>query len=167
MKWGWGWGTKAEAGDQPANRQVKEGWGPACRPTGKGGLGTSLQTDRQASRGWPGGAWTVCVDMCCSACLCGVPVKPSRAVSILPAGTPSTAACVVPGCCVLESFIQSLKARKAPPCLPRRDPFNDGLVPLLRLLSTGLSILIALAATGVTLVGFGASCLTAFGTMFD
>ena len=37
-----------------------------------------------------------------------------------------------------------------------RDPFNDGLVPLLRLLSTGLSILIALAATGVTLVGFGA-----------
>ncbi|PRW50874.1 mechanosensitive ion channel isoform A [Chlorella sorokiniana] len=35
------------------------------------------------------------------------------------------------------------------------DPFNDGLVPLLRLLSTGLSILIALAATGVTLVGFG------------
>jgi hypothetical protein len=36
-----------------------------------------------------------------------------------------------------------------------RDPFNDGLVPLLRLLSTGLSILIALAATGVTLVGFG------------
>lgn len=45
-------------------------------------------------------------------------------------------------------------------CVARRDPFNDGLVPLLRLLSTGLSILIAMAATGVTLVGFGAVALT-------
>lgn len=35
------------------------------------------------------------------------------------------------------------------------DPHNDGAVPLLRLLSGGLSVLIVMCALGVTLVGFG------------
>lgn len=65
--------------------------------------------------------------------------------------------------CLLVNTVHAVISAPNPPLqgrVARRDPFNDGLVPLLRLLSTGLSILIAMAATGVTLVGFGAVALT-------
>ena len=46
-----------------------------------------------------------------------------------------------------------MRSRRTP--APRSDPHNDGAVPLLRLLGTGLSILIVIVACGVALVGFG------------